>query len=128
MANTESLKPFKKGYDKRRDNNGRKPGLTQVLRQVVESDGYAIIEGELMDGDKKTGQVVKIWAKMPKGEIIMNKLANMSAKGNIQAIKLLLERLEGMPKQPIELETNTTVEDARQWLNKKLTENEPDKA
>lgn len=128
MTNPENLKNFKKGYDKRRDKSGRKPGLTQVLRQVVESDGYAIIEGNLMDGDKKTGEIVRIYAKMPKGEIIMNKLANMSAKGNIQAIKLLLERLEGMPTQPIEIDTKTTVEDARKWLNDKLKEDESKKA
>lgn len=128
MANPGNLKNFKKGYDKRRENNGRKPGLTQVLRQVVESDGYAIIEGNLMDGDKKTSEIVRVYAKMPKGEIIMNKLANMSASGNINAIKLLLERLEGMPKQPIEIETKTTIEDARKWLDEKLTERGSEKA
>lgn len=128
MANKENLKPFKKGYDKRRDKSGRKRGLSQLLKEVVESDGFTIIEGELMDGEKCTGEKVKVRVKMPKGEIIMNKLANMSASGNINAIKLLLERLEGMPKQPIEIETKTTIEDARKWLDEKLTERGSEKA
>lgn len=127
MANDKNLKPFKSGYDKRRDKSGRKRGLSQLLKEVVESDGFTIIEGELMDGDKRTGEKVKVRVIMPKGEIIMNKLASMSASGNIQAIKLLLERLEGMPTQPIEIDTKTTVEDARKWLNDKLKEDESEK-
>lgn len=106
MANNpkhmENLKPFKEGEDKRRANNGRKPTkfLTQLLikelkgKKEIEIEGYEI----------NTGAKTKIKVPLPTKQTIIQALLRQAAKGNVNAIKEVLDRVEGKTLQPVGLQ------------------------
>lgn len=75
MANEQNLKPFKKGYDKRREGNGRKkwPDLKEAIEDI---DG---------DGLKS----------------VLKALHTQAKNGNVRAIQEILDRYYGKPKQDI---------------------------
>ncbi len=82
-----NLKPFKKGDDERRTNNGRKPKLPDLnvlLAKVL--------------GAETNGKTA--------AEKILSALHAKAARGDIRAAELLLDRGYGKPKQSIE--TNIT--------------------
>lgn len=79
----ENLKPFKPGFDERRNTGGRPkkiPALDELLSNVSESDYQAII----------------------------NKLAAMAKKGDVRAAEVMLERAFGKAKQSIDINGNVT--------------------
>lgn len=95
MANEENLVPFKKGYDERRENNGRKVGVpnskTRLLRllQLVQTKTNPI-----------TGEKEEFSVAEQLDLVILQK----AFKGDLNAYKELMDRLEGRAKQTSEIE------------------------
>lgn len=83
MANEKNLKPFKKGKDDRRNLNGRPklPDIKEALIKVL--------------ADEQEGMTAL--------EAVIKKLRQMALKGDIRAIKELLDRGYGAPKQEIDV-------------------------
>lgn len=100
MANNENLIPFKKGEDPRRANSGRKPlYLTALLNKTLKRKREIIIEGI----DIETNLPVKIRIEGHTKEEVINALVLEAANGNIQAIREILDRVEGKATQAIEV-------------------------
>lgn len=100
MANLKTLKPFKKGMDERRNTAGR-PRLTKLtdsLRQQIAETNP--------DADDQTV-----------AETIAKTLITLALSGDVQAIKEIANRTEGLPKQSIDLDIQATNwrEEARRY-------------
>jgi hypothetical protein len=98
--------PFKKGYDSRRNYNGRpKKTTTEIMNELsdVKTLTYSI---ELTDTNgnkrKKTGRVK---TRKTIKEMIAVQLLQKAVSGDLKAIREFLDRTEGKPKQQIDLET-----------------------
>ena len=95
MANEQNLKPFKEGYDERREGNGRKKGVpnsrTRLLRLL-----------ELVQ--TKTNPVTGEKEEFTVAEQLDMVLINKALKGDLNAYKELFDRLEGRAKQTNEIE------------------------
>ena len=82
----DNLKPFKKGKDSRRNLNGRPklPDIREALVKVLadEKDGMSALEA------------------------VLTKLRQMAIKGDVRAIKELLDRGYGQSKQSIEVKSD----------------------
>lgn len=87
----KNLRPFEKGH-KRTPNAGRPKGsrsLTTILREIIDEPLERI--------DKKTGlKDVK-----PTSEWLMSVMVRDGLKGDLRAIREILDRLEGRPLQKI---------------------------
>lgn len=83
MANEKNLKPFKKGKDNRRNLNGRPklPDIKEALVKVL--------------ADEQEGMTAL--------EAILKVLRQKAIKGDIRAIKELLDRGYGQAKQEIDV-------------------------
>jgi hypothetical protein len=87
MANLKTLKPFKKGVDERRNTAGR-PRLTKLtdsLRQQIAETNPDAPEETI-------------------AEQIAQTLITLALSGDVQAIKEIANRTEGLPKQSIDLD------------------------
>ena len=83
MANEENLKPFKKGYDERRENNGRPKGSrnrSTIVREALETD----IEYE----HPLTGVKSKMKAV---DAMVLSMLKSALEDRNVQAFKELMD-------------------------------------
>ena len=101
MANNQNLKPFKKGYDIRRDGNGRPKKLVTQLKSL----GYNISEVEVTI---KVMLALTIYElneifKNPNATILELTLAKALVKsierGNVYTLNELLNRIMGKPKE-----------------------------
>lgn len=98
-AGTGNLKPFVKG-DVRINRGGRRPGrriadvLNAQLKKVITVKG--------------TGEKIKLM------DAICLRLAQLAASGNLRAMELIFERLEGKAVQPIELPPEADPDDPRE--------------
>jgi hypothetical protein len=91
MANLKTLKPFKKGVDERRNTAGR-PRLTKLtdsLRQQIAETNPDAPEETI-------------------AETIAKNLITLALSGDVQAIKEIGNRTEGLPKQSIDLDIQAT--------------------
>ena len=73
--------------------------LTDMLRSSLKERKDVFIEGE----DITTGKKVKIKVAMPTNRIIVATLCRLAAKGNLKAIELIWDRIEGKPKQQTDM-------------------------
>lgn len=97
----KSGKKFTSEYQPDPSRVGRKPVklLTALLLKELESKKEIIVEGE-----DASGKIVKIKVKQPTKEILMGTLLRLAAKGNLKALDMILDRVEGKPKMEIGLE------------------------
>ena len=83
MEKKNNLKPFKKGFDSRRNLAGKKKQiLTKLLDEIAEETG-------------PNGKTHK--------ELIAMKLIELAKAGDIKAIQLFIERTEGKEVMKVEL-------------------------
>lgn len=83
MSNIESLKPFKSGYDPRRNLKGRPKGSGNVRKALKN-----LLEKEVGKGENTT----KI------KNLLLEKIIDKAVvKGDMKAIKLIWEYLDGKP-------------------------------
>lgn len=79
----ENLQPFKTGYDKRREGNGRKPKLPQV----------DVIIAEVLGEEKNDVSAAKA---------ILMALLSKATKGDVRAAEVLLDRAYGKSTTKVE--------------------------
>lgn len=84
MPNAENLKPFKQGYDERRNLNGAPPKLPKLDELI----------GKVLGEQKKDKTEL---------ELIINKLKLKAKKGDIRAAELLLDRYFGKVAQKMQI-------------------------
>ena len=101
------------GFDKHPENINRKgrpkgfKGLTETLRDLIESDGTMIIDNvkEIDESGKETGNVFKrAKVNIPKKDMIVLAALKKSVKGEMRAIEFMFDRMEGMAIQKHEIE------------------------
>jgi len=88
MSNLESLKPFKKGDDSRRNINGRPKGAKSLITKLREALDR-IHEGTQTRYD----------------ELLVKSIVNDAIKEDGQSRRLVLQYLEGMPKESHDITT-----------------------
>ncbi len=95
--------------DKTLPGAGRPPKsdiLTEV-GEMMEGDGWAVIEGDLLDeNEKPTGQTVKIRARIPNAKDAAKAWMTKVRKADPALLKLFLEYKYGKPKQAVDVTTN----------------------
>ena len=84
MPNSENLKPFKKGYDSRRNGNGRKrktPELDVILDDILseKKNGVSVIEA-----------------------VVKSLLKEILKKGNVRAAEVILNRFYGKVEDKVD--------------------------
>jgi hypothetical protein len=112
MPNEKNLKPFKKGYDERRNLQGRKPKFITLLK----NDGYSVSE---------VNDTIKVMMAMtltqlhdvfknPDATILEKTIANAMRKsyekGSLYTLDTLWTRLFGKPKETSAVTTDGRIE------------------
>jgi hypothetical protein len=95
--------------DKTLPGAGRPPKSDILLEvgEMMEGDGWAVIEGDLLDeNEKPTGQTVKIRARIPNAKDAAKAWMAKVRKADPALLKLFLEYKYGKPKQQMELNLN----------------------
>jgi hypothetical protein len=102
MANNPNaianLDHFKPGYDPRRGNRKPVKFLTQLLISELKGKEEIVIEGE----DFYTGEPRKIRITKPTKTQIIAALLKQAQRGNVNAIREVLDRVEGKVTLPID--------------------------
>jgi len=87
-----------------------RPPKSDILKEVaemMEGDGWAVIEGDLLDeNEKPTGQVVKVRARIPNAKNAAQAWMAKVRKADPALLKLYMEYTFGKPKQQMDLTTN----------------------
>jgi hypothetical protein len=93
-------KPFKKGYTPS-IYSGRKNTkmLTDLLTKNLKTKKEITVTGT----DILTGKTATVKIAMPTKEVIVGALLRQAAKGNINAIREVFDRVDGKTIQPVEL-------------------------
>ena len=109
MANNENLKKAR-GFDVNPQNinrEGRPASIRAQLKDILESDGNVIMPANQVVKINEDGSVV---LKLPTQMQLAMKLSSwaMSKKGNdsLKAIQMIMEQIDGKPKQ--EIDNNNT--------------------
>ena len=87
MANNKNLKPFKKGYEPKRNLKGRPPKLPHLDKLLDE------VLGEEKDG-------------ITAAKVILMALRVKATKGDVRAAEILLDRAYGKAHQTIDNNVN----------------------
>lgn len=88
--------------------NGRpREVITSLLRQELESDGWAYMEGEVVDPETKkpTGQRATIKVKLTTAQAVAKRLLANASAGREKSISMVLERTEG--KVPLHIDATS---------------------
>lgn len=110
MKNKDNLKPFEKGYDKRRSTKGRPRKFISEMKE----QGYAISEildaiQVLISMSLEELQNVRNNPQATALEIsISSAIIKSIQKGDLNALETLLTRAFGKPKEKIEQDINIT--------------------
>lgn len=112
MANEQNLKPFKNGYDERREGNGRPRKYVSLLKE----QGYKLSEindsiQAMMVMDLE--ELKQVWDN-PKATVLEKTIANAMRKslekGSLYSLETLLTRVYGKPKEQMDINTDNKVE------------------
>ncbi len=83
-----------------------RPPKSDILKEVaemMEGDGWAVIEGDLLDeNEKPTGQIVKVRARIPNAKNAAQAWMAKVRKADPALLKLYMEYTFGKPKQQLE--------------------------
>lgn len=112
MANEQNLKPFKKGSDERRNLNGRPKGreVSTILAELLDKKANSNIKG--LDWVQKIAQELtpEEMERLTNGDVLAMRLyVEAIAKGDITAIREMLDRVEGKAKQTVNLQGNVAI-------------------
>ena len=87
-----------------------RPPKSDILKEVaemMEGDGFTIVEGDLLGEDgKPTGQVVKIRARVANMKDAARAWAAQVKKASPKHLEMYLKYTIGLPKQQMDLTTN----------------------
>jgi hypothetical protein len=101
-ASTANLKPFKPGESGNPGGRPKRNPLTDYLKEQLEQE----IPQSMLDAMKDGPRLVflEVYGDKPTfGQMIAFKLVAMSAKGDVMAIRELLDRVEGKVAQKTQL-------------------------
>lgn len=107
-------------------NRGRKPGSRawrDVLSEMMPEPGYLLFRNVevVNEQGKPTGQVIeRVRVKVATQQTVAIAMLKKAAKGDVAAAKLIMERMEGRPTQPID--GNVTVNYFDGMSNEELEE------
>ena len=83
-----------------RKKKGTKHPFSKQLITELESEREIIVEGILIDSDESSGKA-KIKVIMPTLKMVTAQLLKAAAKGNLKAMEMVMDRVEGKPIQKI---------------------------
>ncbi len=83
MGNIKTLKPFQLGYDPRRNTKGRPKGSRNVKTVLME-----MLREKVLFNGKMTRKDI----------IIVERLVQKAAKGNLKAAEMVMDRVDGKPE------------------------------
>lgn len=100
------ITPFSKDYQPKNPGRPREV-ITSLLRQELESDGWAYMEGEVVDPETKkaTGQRATIKVKLTTAQAVAKRLLANASAGREKSISMVLERTEG--KVPLHIDATS---------------------
>jgi len=82
--------------------NTPKKCIIDEITKLMDGDGYATIEGELLDENgKRTGQMVKVRASVPNMSSAARAYAANMKKGDTRTLQIYLDRTMGKVPQPL---------------------------
>ena len=102
----KDAKKFKKGYDPRRNYKGRpKKAVSELMDEISDAKTLNFyIELTDSEGRKRTKKG-KVKTKKTIKEMIATQMIHKALTGDLKATQELLDRMEGKPKQQIDLDT-----------------------
>lgn len=103
---TDNLKPFKKGESG--NPQGRKPGALSLKTYIKK---WLAAEEEFKN------PITKEMQRLTQYDIIVIQQIAKARKGDTRAFEALLDRVEGKPKQSIEMETDLTWNETKTYVN-----------
>ena len=109
MSNLETLQPFKKGNDPRRNIKGKPKGAKSLT---------TILKEKLKEIDPKTGKT--------QGEGFMKQVMASGVRTDGQSRKLIMQYSEGMPLQKTSLETELKISFDGSFIKPKAREMIPE--
>ena len=83
-----------------RKQKGTKHPFSKQLITELESEREIIVEGILIENDEARGRA-KIKVVMPTLKMVTAQLLKAAAKGNLKAMEMVMDRVEGKPLQKI---------------------------
>lgn len=112
MANEQNLKPFKKGSDERRNLNGRPKGreVSTILAELLDKKANANVKN--LDWVQRLASELtpEEMERLTNGDVLAMRLyVEAIAKGDITAIREMLDRVEGKAKQTVNLQGNVAI-------------------
>ena len=112
MANEQNLKPFKKGSDERRNLNGRPKGreVSTILAELLDKKANSNIKN--LNWVQKLAEELtpEEMERLTNGDVLAMRLyVEAIAKGDITAIREMLDRVEGKAKQTVNLQGNVAI-------------------
>jgi len=82
----------------------KKKDIIEEITKLMEGDGYATIEGELLDeAGKRTGQMVKVRASVPNMSSAARAYAANMKKGDTRTLQIYLERTMGKVQDNVDV-------------------------
>jgi len=104
MANEENLKPFKKGYDERREGNGRPKKFTTLMKE----EGYKLsevndsIQAIMAMDEQEIKKVLKNEGATMLEKTVAKAIIKSYEKGSLYSMDTLLSRVYGKPKETVD--------------------------
>lgn len=104
MANEQNLKPFKKGYDERREGNGRPKKFTTLMKE----EGYKLsevndsIQAIMAMDEKQIKSVLKNEDATMLEKTVAKAIIKSYEKGSLYSMDTLLSRVFGKPKETVD--------------------------
>lgn len=104
MANEQNLKPFKKGYDERREGNGRPKKFTTLMKE----EGYKLsevndsIQAIMAMDEKQIKAVLKNEEATMLEKTVAKAIIKSYEKGSLYSMDTLLSRVFGKPKETVD--------------------------
>ena len=103
MPKGEIINANTNGFDKNPQNinkDGRPPSLKKKILELIQKDGSIKFKKEQV---KKIHDDGSVSIMLPTSDALMIKLISMAGSGNIKALQILLEYVDGKGQQSIEI-------------------------
>ena len=97
-------KPFVKG-DPRINRKGQPPSLKRAMLELIQKDGSLRFKKEQIKTMHDDGSISVI---IPTAQALMIKLVSLAGGGNIKALQILLEYIDGKAKENVKIEGEIT--------------------
>lgn len=103
--NGGTLKPFKKGFDERRNTNGSKPSMVnKIAKRLFGGEEYVTLSNveEVEEGGVPTGRKVNVRVKFDSADVVVMHYLRRAKKSDRVLIDLI-DRIDGKASQSLVL-------------------------